>query len=193
MSTGLKIGLASVVGLLVIGLILFVYSLSVKNNCIDFEGSIDAQYKQNQNNLSTYSKKILEMVQVPKMNVKHVTQVTEAAMKGRYGKDGVKAVLTAVAEDNQNATVDAQLYRNIQQAMEAGRDSWEANQKTLLDICGEYYKYHSKAPQSAFVGDYPNKGYSIKDEAPDSKCVPVITARTAESFETKREEALQIE
>jgi hypothetical protein len=184
MSNGMKIGLGVVAAALLFGGGFIMMLFGVKNSCVRQENGIEAQYKQNQNNLAGYTNKIMDMVQVPKMAKDHIKEVATAAIQGRYGKDGSKALFQAIAE--QNPTVDSGLYRQLMEAMEAGRTSFAADQTSLLDKCRVYDTYAESAPQSFFVGMF---GYPRYEK---SKCQPVITDQTAQDFEKKRTGPLQI-
>jgi hypothetical protein len=183
MSTTTKALLGLGVGSFLIIVSFIIYIFGVKNSCVAFEKGVEAQYEQNQNNLAGYTNKVMDMVQVPKMAVGHIKEVAEAAIKGRYGDKGSQALFQAIAE--QNPTVDAALYRNIQEAMEAGRNSFAADQTTLIDKCRVYDTYVEQAPESAFVGFF---GYPKYDK---TKCKPVITEQTAKDFKAKRTGPLQ--
>ena len=166
--------------------------VGVKNTCAKHEAGINKQYKRNQSNLASYTQKIMEMVQVPTMAKDDAKELITAAIQGRYGKDGSKAVFQFLQE--QNHTVDAALYRNLQQAMEAGRDAFDNNQAQLMDRCGVYEEYMGTSPSgdiAGFIG-FPNEGFLGDEDDPDIKCNPVITKDTAEAFGTKRSAPLQL-
>ena len=185
MSTSIKVLIGLSVGAILFGLSCVAYIFGVKNQCVAFEKGVEAQYEQNQNNLAGYTNKIMDMVQVPKMAVGHIKEVAEAAIKGRYGDKGAQALFQMIQE--QNPTVDAGLYRNLQQAMEAGRNSFAADQTTIIDKCRVYDTYAEQAPQSFLVGMF---GYPKYDK---SKCKPVITDQTVKDFAAKRTGPLQIQ
>lgn len=100
------------------------------------ENEIKAIWENNQNILAQYTQKVQEAAQVPGMMKDDVKEVVTAALSGRYGADGSKAVFQWINE--QNPTVDAQLYRKIQQIIEAGRDEFKMSQTRLIDAKRAY-------------------------------------------------------
>jgi hypothetical protein len=185
MSTGLKILLGLCVAFFLIGGSFVMFIFGVKNTCVANEKGIEAQYEQNQANLAGYTNKIMDMVQVPAMAKNAIKEIAQAAIQGRYGEKGSQALFQAIQE--QNPTVDPGLYRQLMQAMEAGRNSFDADQKTVIDKCRVYETYVESAPQSFFTGFF---GYPKYDK---TKCKPVITEQTAQDFKTKRTGPLQLQ
>lgn len=96
------------------------------------ERQIEATHTDNRNVLAQYSTRIIEMAQVPDMYKEDVMEIYEGALTGRYGENGSQAMFQFLQE--QNPQIDASLYTNIQQSMEAGRNKFENSQTRLIDL-----------------------------------------------------------
>lgn len=131
MNTGLKVALGVLAVTVLFGAIGVSSVIGVNNNLVQQERGIVAQYKQNQNNYDNYIKKLTEVAQVPEMYKNDLKEVYAAAVTGRYGPNGSKAVFQFLKE--QNPQLDASIYVKVQQIIESGRNSFESDQKTLLD------------------------------------------------------------
>lgn len=129
--------LLAIIGVFVFGIIvLFSSYVSAYNQGNRMEQSIKATYQNNQNVLATYTQKVLEAAQVTDMMRDDMIKVTQAAISGRYGPNGSKAVFQAIAEKNPN--VSEKLYIKLQQIIEAGRNEFKDNQTRLIDIKRSY-------------------------------------------------------
>lgn len=95
------------------------------------ETSIKATWENNQNILAQYTQKVQEAAQVPTMMKDDLKEVIKEALTSRYGSEGSKATFQWLKEQNPN--IDAQLYRKIQQIIEAGRDEFKNSQTRLID------------------------------------------------------------
>lgn len=153
MSTSMKMGLAFVMAFLLFGLATCSTVISTNNQCVRLENNIKAQHTQNQNNYDSFFKKLKETAQVSDMYASDLKSVYSAAIEGRYGADGSKAVFQFIQEHNPN--LDATLYKQIQQVIEAGRNDFENNQKLLIDKKRIYEVYLGEFPSgaiSSFMG-----------------------------------------
>jgi len=146
----MKKGLIAFAALTVLfGVIIFSAFVELNNTCISNEKSIQAQFEQNKNNYDNYFKKLKEVAQVPEMYVEGLKDVYNTAMSGRYGDGGSKAVFQWLQE--QNPQIDASIYKQIQQVIEAGRNDFESNQKMLIDKKRIYEVYYQQFPNSVIA------------------------------------------
>lgn len=129
MGTAALIGIVALVAIILVAAVGFMSYVSAHNRGAQLEEGIKATYKNNQNILASYSQKVMEVAQVPDMARDDLIKVAKAAMEGRYGADGSKAVFQAIQE--QNPVVSEKLYVQIQQTIVAGRDEFKNNQTRL--------------------------------------------------------------
>lgn len=90
-----------------------------------------ATRENNKNILAQYGQKVQEAAQVPDMMRDDMIKVVTAAVQGRYGPDGSRATFQWLKEQNPN--LDPQLYRQIQQIIEAGRNDFQNGQTRMID------------------------------------------------------------
>lgn len=125
--------------LIVLGVIfggLFATYVKYHNLGVQYEQKLEATWQENKVVLSTYTTKVQEVAQVPSMYKDDLSGIIEKTFQGRYGKDGSKAVFQFIQENNLN--LDPQLYRQIQQVMEAGSNDFQTSQKQLIDVKRTY-------------------------------------------------------
>lgn len=122
--------------ILLFGVSVLGMAFGFRTDCVRAEAGIKAQYDQNQNNYDNMWKKFKEMSQVNSMYVDDLKKVYDSALQGRYGKDGSKAVFQFLKEHNPDLNVS--IYTKLQAAIEAGRNSFQAEQSQLIDKKREY-------------------------------------------------------
>lgn len=110
--------------------------VSNANYGVTMETLIQTTYQNNENILAQYGQKVAEVAEVPDMYRDDLIKVTQAAIAGRYGTNGSQAVLQSIKEENPN--LDPQLYRQIQEVMESGRNDFQNAQTKLIDIRRQY-------------------------------------------------------
>lgn len=101
------------------------------------EKVIQAEYTNMENILGQYSLKVKETAQVPDMMADDLSRVVSEAMTGRYGENGSQATFQWIKE-NYPGQVSPQLYTQIQQVMEAGRNKFENAQTVFIDTKRAY-------------------------------------------------------
>ncbi len=172
----------SVLGFLavVIGVLVMSY-ISAFNTGNQLEKSLQATYSNNQNILAQYSQKVMEAAQVPDMARDDIVKVAKAAMEGRYGSEGSKAVFQMITE--QNPTVDPMLYRQVQQIVEGGRNEFQNAQTRLID----QKRVYETALGSFWQGMWLRIAGYPKVNLADFKVI--TTDRTEATFQAGKEEA----
>jgi hypothetical protein len=135
-SAGLMVALVFI-GVIVLGALAGVSSyVSAYNYGNNMENQLKAVKSDNKNIYAQYGQKVLEIAQVPDMYAADLVKVTTAAIEGRYGKEGSKATFQWIQEHN--PSLDASLYKKIQQVIEAGRTDFENGQRRQIDIRRQY-------------------------------------------------------
>ena len=160
-------------------------AIETYNSFVSLEKGVIAQYEQNQNNYDNMWKKFKESVQVSALYAKDTEKVYKSAIQGRYGEKGSQAVFQFLQEQNPN--IDASLYKRIQETVEAGRDSFEENQKLLIDKKRLYTTKLSLFPGSliASVFNFPHidlDKYGI-----------VTSERTEDAFNSKKADEIKLD
>ena len=120
------LGVVAAVALVIVGS--YVTNANYGNRA---EQTLRATWEDNENVLAQYSLKIGEIAQVPAMYRDDIKEIYADVLKGRYGENGSQAMFQFLKE--QNPQIDASLYTNIQQAMEAGRNEFRVAQTRLVD------------------------------------------------------------
>ncbi len=184
MKLGLIVAAVTVLGLGGIAGGCALIGVSAKNGFVVQENGVKAQYDQNQNNYDNFIKSLREAAQVPEMYTDDLRKVYSDTMRGRYGADGSKAMFQFIQEHNPN--VDSAVYVKLQQIIESGRASFQADQKALIDKKRVYESSLEVWPGSIWAGVY---GYPRIDLA---KYGIVTSDETEKAFATKRSEPTQL-
>lgn len=173
--------IALLAGVTVIALAAFGSYVSAKNYGNQMEVQLDAKYQDNENVLSSGYQKVSGLVQVPTLATKQLKEVLNAAIQGRYGADGSKAVFQFIKE--QNPTVDPSLYTKISQVIESSQDEFKNAQTGMLEIKRSYQTALGSFWQGFWLGV---AGYPKLDL---SKYRIISSAGAAEAFRTGQQPA----
>ena len=147
-----KIALA-VVGLVVFFLAAFAGTLYGQVNAVQKDGTsreaaLNAQYKANQNELSTYVVKIKETLGVADRKTDKLDMVLSDAVKGRYEGEATPNVETsaltiaAITEAYPDLS-GLESYDKVIDQISAGRDAYKNKQDKLLDMLSQYQTFQN--------------------------------------------------
>jgi len=100
------------------------------------EQTLKAKYQDNENVLSSGYQQLQGVAGVTKMATEDQIAIFKAAIQGRYGDGGSKAVFQMITESN--PVQDPQLYRKVQQVVEGTQKEFQLSQTTFLDIKRSY-------------------------------------------------------
>lgn len=175
---------ATLLVLAILGAALAIFAvsyISAANRGNRMEEAIKSTYENNQQMLGQYGHRIAEAAQVTDMARDDLLKVVREAISGRYGDDGSKAVFQAINE--QNPTVDPELYRKLQQLIESGRREFQDGQTRLIDQKRVYTTALGTFWGGMFMG---MAGYPKVDL---DKYKAITTDRASQVFEAGKESA----
>lgn len=145
------------------------------------EQQLDAKYTDNENVLSSGYQQLQGVAGVTKMATQDQVEIFRAAVQGRYGADGSRAVFQMINE--QNPRQDPQLYRKVQQVVESTQKEFQQSQTQMLDIKRSYQTALGSVWQGMWLGI---AGYPKKDL---SKYQIISSEGASEAFRTKKQAA----
>lgn len=148
------------------------------------EQQLKASYADLKNQLAQYGNKLAETAQVPDMYRDDVIAVATAAIEGRYGENGSRAVFQMLQE--QNPQIDSALYVQIQQVIESGRTDFAIAQTKFLDV-RRVYETSLGSPWTGTwmrIAGYPTITLADYDI--------VTSVRAEDAFKTKTEEPIKL-
>jgi hypothetical protein len=184
MSIGLKIILGFLAFMVIVVFLCVFSSIGVYNSCISIEAGIKAQYSANQSNYDNMWKKFKEATQVTDMYSSDLKKVYDSAIQNRYGNNGSKAVFQWLKEHNPN--FDSTLYQRLQAMIESGRNTFDSNQKMLIDKRQMYESYVNSFPNNLIAGSF---GFPRIDL---TKYDIVTSDLTQKAFETKKVDEIKL-
>ena len=199
----------------IIGIVAFVAIMAMvgfgkvnglRDNLIQKEASLVAQYKDNQNELSTYILQFKESMGVAGKSSERLEEILTEAVKGRYdgnmepGTGG--SMFSAITEAYPDLTATAESYNKVQDLVVSGREGYKNKQTKLLDMIRDYDTWREsdlvnsfiikswlKAPTDRMkvtVGEQTFKGQDALDKISQI----VLTKDAITSYETGETEAL---
>jgi hypothetical protein len=174
------VAMMAIIGLFsIIGITMLIAYVSAANDGNRTEVALKAKWSDYEGVYAQYGQKVAELAGVTDMAKNDIVDVVKAALSGRYGPDGSKAVFQMIKEVN--PSVDPSLYRTIQTEIISGRNELVQNGRQVLDIKRSYETKLGTMPGSFF---YRMAGYPMIDL---SIYKPISTERASETFKNGKE------
>src|SRR3989344_8051173 len=135
--------------LLIMSLGCFNYLNGTRDDGINYETGLTAQYLSNQNYLSAYISGFYEKVSVQEAQSKALNEILTDAVKGRYEDGGYSVnspMFAAIVEAYPEAGVQEFManWGKASDYISAGREGYRANQDKLLDMLRQYDAWRGK-------------------------------------------------
>lgn len=136
MTNAMKAVIAAGVVFLTLILLSVASYVSYANQGNRLEKQLLAKVADNENILSSGYQQVTGVVQVTSMATEDQMKVFTAAIQGRYGADGSKAVFQMLKESNPQ--LDPQLYREVQKTIKDTQKEFQNGQTGLQDVRRSY-------------------------------------------------------
>lgn len=123
-----------IVGAVILGLVMAF--ASTYNKAVRLENTIIAAHEDSQNVLGQHAPKLKEALGVTELQTDSLLKLFSASNEARYGKDGSKATMQWIKEQNPN--LDQSNYGKIITMLEASRNDFANAQKVKIDKVRTY-------------------------------------------------------
>ena len=200
--------LVVVVSLVLLGFSgLYGYLNNVRNTTINLETSLNAQYEDNQNELSNYVSSFYEKFRLAKFKSEKLNQILTDAIKGRYDKEGAgfgkgSPFFSAIVEAYPNLA-ELSVFDKIVDYVSAGREAFKNKQSKLLDQLRGYENWRKEGLLQNLVIEkavgYPalkarvGKNYVSGAEALEQMHQIVLASEAKKAFESGTMDPLKTE
>lgn len=197
---GLVIG-GSIAVVLFLIIVSFISSVNgTRNTLIQKEASLVAEYKSNQNELSTYTNQVKESLGVADIGNDKVGQILQDAISGRYdgamqpGNSG--AMFSAIAEAYPDLTANTAMYSKVQDQVISGRNAYKNTQNKLIDRARDYETWTQTDFMRSFIVknvlNAPTQNLKITigettlrgQDALDKLSQPIMSSDAIKSYDT---------
>ena len=148
------ISVSVVLGLVFAGVM---YGISVNNSFVSQKNALEVKVEDNKQILSNVMMTIKKLSEVTKKSSQFQKEFTLEKFKARYGKEGIKGVMTWVQEASEPADITA--YKKLMSSLEAELKRFEANQTSLLDMFKTAKNMLEKFPSNKILAW---NGYSLE-------------------------------
>lgn len=175
-TVGIVVGVLLLITLGTAGTLMLMYQ-SLHDDAIVSENQIELLTNQSENVLSTTTIKIQDAAGIAQVYTDDLKKVVEGAVSGRYGKDGSKATMQWIQE--QNPHVDSKLYLKVQDIIDGGGSEFKISQDRKMEYCKTYQDKLGYLVKGFLL---KAAGFPKKDVA--KLCRVVSDVATREAFET---------
>lgn len=201
-SAGLMVTLVVLGGLVLAGLGLYKYAVSIRNQALAWETDLNAVVRVEMSERATYENTFYEQTGLANLKSEKMDAIIRNAIEGRYGDNPNQgqALLNAVAEAYPG-TEGLNIYDKIFPTVAAGREAIRNKQNLKIEKAQAYNFWRKQGAFRAWVlsGVYPSHDLSLKvgdktyyaTEALEKMAEPISTATVNKSFETGVEEPLK--
>lgn len=179
MKKGCIIGLATLVGIVLILAISAGIGWSNYKKVVSFDERIDAKYVSNKSDYDNMWKKFKELVQVSDLQADHYKEIYSGLIQGRY--EDPNLLFKMVKEDNPK--LDGAVYTQMQREISAGRNQFNNNQSALADIIREYNTFiRTKVILKIITG---------RERLDPNKFI-VTSEKTTKAFDTGKDDVINL-
>ena len=204
-----KLIIAGVAALLVLILGFSIYGKvnSINTDGVRMETALNAQYKDNQNELSSYILKFNESLGIADRQSNKLNEIITEAVKGRYDNDTSLqpgtggAMFSAITEAYPDLTASTESYAKVQDLVVSGRDAYKNKQSKLLDQIRDYQTWQNTGLIQRQVIEnmgFPSKTLKVTDngvtytgeDALERMERIVLTDQAVEAYETGTQDPL---
>lgn len=132
---------------------------SIRGTAVGKETALVAQYKDNQQELSSYILTFNESLGIADRQSNKLNDILLDAAKGRYDNDTSLepgtggAMFSAISEAYPDLTATSEVYANVQNLVVSGRNAYKNKQTKLLDMIAGYNTWKEEDLFRKFVLD----------------------------------------
>ncbi len=152
------------------GITSFLVWNGTRQEAINQEFALSAQFPNNQNILSTLVVGAKEQIGIADRGTEQLDRFMENALKGRYDDDGISmgngSLVNALSEAYPEGKSIPGLYEKVMDYLQAGRAEYKGAQTKLLDMTRVYKSYIGSSAIRSFIlsigGNYPSDNLVAK-------------------------------
>jgi hypothetical protein len=145
----LKLAVGGGVAFVLTLIMIFIMNISYQNSYERIDQDIEAQYKKVETDYEKMSRIILQQAGIVNKYSSDFKNIYKEMMQSRYGKDGSKAMMQWIKE--QNPQLDSSLYAKLMVTVESQRTVFSRKQEKIAAMVSESNKMLKTAPSRWFV------------------------------------------